>query len=311
MVQENSLNNKIIIISGPTAVGKSDLGVDCALKFNGEVVSADSMQIYKSLDVGTGKITSDEMRGVKHHLLDIATPNQRYSVGQYLQDATVVIDDILSRGKLPIIVGGTGLYINALINGMNFSDADRSDEVREKWKAIAQEKGNDYVYSKLVEVDAESAQKISPNDLKRTIRALEIYEVTGKPKSQSANTSECKYDYIFVILDEDREVLYQRINKRVDKMFDLGLYDEVISLKDFSEHQSMQAIGYKQILQYLEGQFPDLDSVKEEIKKLSRNYAKRQMTFLRSIKSDKKVWLKYKNRQEIFEIITKFLNNED
>ena len=309
MVQENSVNNKIIIISGPTAVGKSDLGVDCALKFNGEVVSADSMQIYERLDIGTGKITAEEMRGVKHHLLDIVAPDKRYSVGQYLKDATTVIDGILAQNKLPVIVGGTGLYINALINGMNFSDADRSDEVREKWKAS--EKGNEYVYSKLVEIDPDSAQKISPNDLKRTIRALEIYEVTGKPKSQSANTAECKYDYLFVILDEEREALYQRINKRVDKMFALGLYDEVISLKDYAEHQSMQAIGYKQILQFLDGQFSDLESTKEEIKKLSRNYAKRQMTFLRSIKSDKKVWLKYENRHEIFDIITKFLNNED
>ncbi|MBQ7224511.1 MAG: tRNA (adenosine(37)-N6)-dimethylallyltransferase MiaA [Clostridia bacterium] len=311
MVQENSVNNKIIIISGPTAVGKSDLGVDCALKFDGEVVSADSMQIYERLDIGTGKITAEEMRGVKHHLLDIVAPDERYSVGQYLKDATTVIDGILAQNKLPVIVGGTGLYINALINGMNFSDADRSDEVREKWKAIASEKGNEYVYSKLVEIDPESAQKISPNDLKRTIRALEIYEVTGKPKSLSANTAECKYDYLFVILDEEREVLYQRINKRVDKMFALGLYDEVISLKDYAEHQSMQAIGYKQILQFLDGHFPDLESTKEEIKKLSRNYAKRQMTFLRSIKSDKKVWLKYENRHEIFDIITKFLKNED
>ena len=309
MVQTNSLKNKIIIISGPTAVGKSDLGVECALRFGGEVVSADSMQIYKGLDIGTGKVTQEEMKSVKHHLLDIISPDERYSVGQYLQDATVVIDDILSRGKLPIIVGGTGLYINALINGMNFSDADRSDEVREKWKAIASEKGNEVVYEKLVEIDPVSAQKISPNDLKRTIRAIEIFEVTGKPKSQSANTAECKYDYIFVILDEDREVLYERINKRVDKMFDLGLENEVKTLYNNGideKYQCMQAIGYKEFFPYFKGE-SSLEDIKHLIKQKSRNYAKRQLTWLRTM--DNIIWQDVNQENLVDHIIDQYLHN--
>jgi tRNA dimethylallyltransferase len=181
--------NKLICIVGPTGVGKTKLSIELAKRLNGEVINADSTQVYRGLDIATAKVTEEEKEGIPHHLFDIKDITEDYTVYDYQKDCRLKIDEITKKGKTPIIVGGTGLYINALINGMNFSDADRSDEVREKWKAIAQEKGNEYVYSKLVEVDAESAQKISPNDLKRTIRALEIYEVTGKPKSQSANTS--------------------------------------------------------------------------------------------------------------------------
>ncbi len=303
--------DKIIIISGPTAVGKSDLAVELAIRFNGEVVSADSMQIYKGMDIGTGKITDIETKGIRHHMLDIVMPNERYSAGRYLQEVLPIIDDIINRNKLPIIVGGTGLYINALINGMNFSDASSSDTVREKWKKIAEEYGNEYVYSKLQEIDPISAEKISKNDIKRIIRALEIFEVTGKPKSKIANSGECKFDYRFIILHDERAILYERINARVDKMFELGLYDEVINLKEFSDFQSMQAIGYKQIIQYLNGYFSDLITTKEEIKKLSRNYAKRQLTFLRGMTATNKEWFFPNQKSLIINDIENFLHGEN
>ena len=278
---------KIIIIGGPTAVGKSALAVNLAEKFNGEVVGADSMQIYRRLNIGTGKITEAETRDIRHRMIDILDPDERYSVGQYLIDASREIDGVMSENKLPVIVGGTALYLNALINGMNFSDADRSDEVREKWKNLASEYGNQFVYDYLTEIDPESAAKISINDVKRIIRAIEIFEVTGKPKSQSATTNDCPYDYEFFIMTRERNELYRAIETRVDKMFDEGLVDEVKSLEHYKDCQSMQAIGYKQLCEYFDGKFDSLDAVKAEIKKLSRNYAKRQMTFFRGMSANK------------------------
>lgn len=278
---------KIVIIGGPTAVGKSALAVNLAEKFNGEVIGADSMQIYRRLNIGTGKITEVETRGIRHRMIDILDPDERYSVGQYLIDATGEIDKVLSENKLPVIVGGTALYLNALINGMNFSDADRSDEVREKWQNIVSERGNKFVYDYLIEIDPESAAKISANDVKRIIRAIEIFEVTGKPKSQSATTHDCPYDYEFIIMIRERDELYRAIETRVDKMFEDGLADEVKSLERYKDCQSMQAIGYKQLCEYFDKKFDSLDVVKDEIKKLSRNYAKRQMTFFRGMNANK------------------------
>ncbi len=303
--------NKIIIISGPTAVGKSDLAVKLALQFNGEVVSSDSMQIYKGMDVGTGKITDQETMGVPHHMIDFIEPQERYSAGRYLKDVLPIIEGILKRNKLPIIVGGTGLYINALINGMNFSDTASSDIVREKWKKLTEEHGIDFTYEKLQEIDPKSAEKISRNDLKRIIRALEIYEVTGKPKSEIASSNVCKFDYRFIILHDERETLYRKINARVDKMFELGLFAEASKFIHLSDCQSMQAIGYKQIIQYINGQFPSLDATKEEIKKLSRNYAKRQLTFLRGMKATNKAWYTPNDITIITQEVDKYLNGEN
>lgn len=299
---------KIVIIGGPTAVGKSALAVNLAEKFNGEVVGADSMQIYRRLNIGTGKITGIETHGIRHRMIDILEPDERYSVGQYLIDASNEIDKVLSLNKLPVIVGGTALYLNAIINGMNFSDADRSDEVREKWKSIASERGNQFVYDYLTKIDPESAVKISVNDVKRTIRAIEIYEVTGKPKSQTATTNDCKYDYEFFIMTRERNDLYHAIETRVDKMFDDGLINEVKSLEHYKECQSMQAIGYKQLCEYFCGKFDSLDAVKDEIKKLSRNYAKRQMTFFRGMSANK-TFVDFSNaNDETAKIVNGFLS---
>lgn len=298
---------KIIIIGGPTAVGKSALAVNLAEKFNGEIVSADSMQIYRRLNIGTGKITEVEARGIPHRMIDILDPDERYSVGQYLIDASREINDILDKNKLPIVVGGTALYLNALINGMNFSDADRSDKVRDKWKKIASENGNQFIYDHLIEIDPESAAKISVNDTKRIIRAIEIFEVTGKPKSQSATTAICPYDYAFFIMTRERTELYAAIETRVDKMFEDGLINEVKSLETYKNCQSMQAIGYKQLCEYFDSKFDSIESVKNEIKKLSRNYAKRQMTFFRGMNANKN-FIDYLNATtEVSKAVTEFL----
>lgn len=299
---------KIIIIGGPTAVGKSALAVNLAEKFNGEIVGADSMQIYRRLNIGTGKITEAEASGIPHRMIDILDPDERYSVGQYLIDASREINDILGKNKLPIVVGGTALYLNALINGMNFSDADRSDKVRDKWKKIASENGNQFVYDHLIEIDPESAAKISVNDTKRIIRAIEIFEVTGKTKSQSATTAICPYDYAFFIMTRERTELYTAIETRVDKMFEYGLINEVKSLETYKNCQSMQAIGYKQLCEYFDGKFDSIEFVKDEIKKLSRNYAKRQMTFFRGMNANKN-FIDYVNATaEVSKTVTEFLS---
>lgn len=299
------MKKNIIIIGGPTASGKTSLAIELALKFNGEVVSADSMQIYKELNIGTGKVTKSETRGVTHHMIDILSPDEQYSVGQYLQDVKNVIAEIHDKNKLPIIAGGTGLYINALINGLNFSDADKSETVREKWKQLASQNGNRFVYDYLKKIDPLSASKININDLKRIIRAIEIYEVTGKTKSESVTVSECPYDYLFFIIDRSREQLYEAINNRVDYMFENGLYEEALKLEKFKHCQSMQAIGYKQIFEFAEGKFSDLETVKRTVKQLTRNYAKRQMTFFKGMNAEK-IWL---NSDDDFKNIYQTINN--
>lgn len=309
MVQKTGVKPKLIVIGGPTAVGKTAFSIECARLFNGEIVSADSMQIYKGMNVGTGKVTEKEKKGIPHHMLDILQPDAPYSVGAYITTAESVIQDIISRNKLPIVVGGTGLYINALINGMNFSDAEKSIEIREKWQNLASEHGNQYIYGKLKEIDSISADKISVNDTKRIIRALEIYEVTGKPKSQNATTHESKYDYLFFILNEQRDKLYEKINARVDKMRD-GLITEALKLRQYEGCQSMQAIGYKQLFEFYNGKFANINDVFDEIKKLTRNYAKRQLTFFRSIKADK-VWITQNEISSAYEQIKLFLDDKE
>ena len=283
MVQEKI---KVLIIAGPTAVGKSDFGVEAAQSLNGEVISADSMQIYKGMDIGTGKITAKEAKGIPHYMLDIVAPNEDYSVGRYVSDAAAIIKEVASRGKLPIIVGGTGLYINSLIYGHSFSQTQRNEEIRRQLWQYVEEHGNAALHRLLSQVDEISAQKIMVNDTKRLIRAYEIYLVTGKPRSAQTDTHPPVYDYKMVVLNDDRQALYDRINRRVDMMTESGLVDEVKSLYSYKTCNSMQAIGYKEIIKYLDGEIT-LNEAIEEIKKGSRNYAKRQMTFFRGMKLDK------------------------
>lgn len=306
------MKRKIVILTGPTAVGKSDLAVKLAKRFNGEVVSADSMQIYKGMDVGTGKITEAETEGIKHRMIDVVTPDESYSVGRFVSDASREINNI-PTDKIPIVVGGTGLYVNALVNGMNLSGSAADAEIRNKWKEAVKDHGLDFAYNQLARIDPKSAEKIDRNDEKRIIRALEIYEATGKPKSSAVTSSDCEYDYILIVLTSDRETLYRRINARVCKMFESGLIDEVKRLTQYENCQSMQAIGYKQTIAYLKAvnEKQSLAALVDEVCKLSRNYAKRQMTFFRGIRSPRKCYIDAKREDLIFNLTQEFLNKQD
>ena len=284
MVQKKM--NKLVIITGPPAVGKSDRAIEIALKFGGEIVGADSMQIYKKMNIGTGKVTKAEMKGVPHHMIDIVMPDEDYSVGRYVTEARDSIQSIIDRAKLPVLVGGTGLYINSLLFNHSFAGAPKNESIRNKLKEEAAAEGSEKLYSRLLAVDPESALKINKNDTKRIIRALEIYEITGKPRSEFKDDSSAAYDYLLIVLNDDRESLYNRIDARVDKMFALGLVEEVKELYEYKDCNSMQAIGYKEVIEYLDGKI-SLEEAEENVKIDSRHYAKRQMTFFRGMKAEK------------------------
>lgn len=284
---------KILCVVGPTASGKTDYAVELALKCGGEVVSCDSMQIYKHMDIGTAKPTADEMKGVKHHMIDIIEPNESFSVALFSEMARECIDDILLRGKMPVLCGGTGLYFDSTINNINFIQMDTDEEYRKYLESAAKEFGNEYVYKILKRVDEESAESIHPNNLKRVIRALEIYKTTGKKKSEldKEQLSEPLYEPEITGLMRDREVLYDRINKRVDIMMEKGLVEEVSELIKMgidTEATSMQAIGYKEIIEYLDGKTSLSDAV-DKIKRESRRYAKRQLTWFK--RNEKIHWI--------------------
>lgn len=284
MVQENSLKKKIIIICGPTASGKTNLAVECAKMLDSEVVSADSMYIYKGLDVGTAKPTPEEMQGVKHHIIDVINANEDFSVSDYKKMATDVIEDIISRGKIPIICGGTGFYINSILYDLTYGNSHKNDEIREKYNKLALEHGNEYVYNILKELDYESALKLHYNDTKRVIRALEIYH-SGVKKSDIKDELIPKYDYKAYSIEFPREKLYERINLRVDLMVKNGLLEEINGLLKHGitrENQCMQAIGYKEILDYLDG-FCTLEKAVDDIKLNTRHYAKRQITYFKKL----------------------------
>ncbi len=284
---------KILCVVGPTASGKTDYAVELALKCGGEVVSCDSMQIYKHMDIGTAKPTADEMKGVKHHMIDIIEPNENFSVARFSEMARECIDDILLRGKTPVLCGGTGLYFDSTINNINFIQMDTDEEYRKDLESAAKVFGNEYVYKILKRVDEESAESIHPNNLKRVIRALEIYKTTGKKKSEldKEQLSEPLYEPEITGLMRDREVLYDRINKRVDIMMEKGLVEEVSELIKMgidTEATSMQAIGYKEIIEYLDGKTSLSDAV-DKIKRESRRYAKRQLTWFK--RNEKIHWI--------------------
>ena len=281
--------NTILIITGPTASGKTKLGIDCANLFNGEIVSADSMQIYKELNIGTAKPDKKELSMAKHHLIDVVKPNEEFSVQQFVSYADKIIEDLFNKNKLPIIVGGTGLYIRSLIYPYSFCKAPKNEEIRKKYNNLLKLKGREYIYSLLQEKDPVACEKIHMNDTKRVIRALEICKITGTSKTEM-NSEELnpKYNYIFIALNMPREQLYERINQRVEIMFNQGLLGEIEDLKEQNkinkENQSMQAIGYKEFFDYFDGNI-SIDEVKELIAKNSRNYAKRQITFIKGFKN--------------------------
>ena len=287
------MKEKVIVICGPTASGKTALSIELAKKINGEIVSADSMQIYKDMNIGTAKPTIEEMQGIKHYLLDFVSPEERYSVAQYKQDAKRAIKEIIKKGKTPIIVGGTGLYVDSLIYEIEYNDIKIDEEYRNKLEAIVEKNGLEELYKKALEIDPVAMEKMSKNDKKRIMRILEIYKATGKTKTQQELESRKKpveYDYRIFAINWDRETLYQRINKRVDIMIEQGLVNEVKNILDKYDKfpTAMQGLGYKEVVDYINGIYTKEEMI-EKIKMETRRYAKRQLTWFR--KNKQTIWL--------------------
>lgn len=308
MVQKNSVKPKIIAIIGPTASGKTSLAVHLAKTFNAEIVSADSMQIYKGLDIGTAKVTTEEMDGVPHYMLDVAEINSRFTASDWVSGAKNAIEEILKKSKLPIIAGGTGLYISSLIYGYNFYNAKEDFKLREKYTKLLEEKGSDYLYNILIEKDPSLKSIVDKSKPRQIIRYLEIALGSSEDKRNISGKNEEEYNYLLLGLDVDRELLYSRINQRVAEMVKNGLVDEVKSLVSGGMKEDFQgalAIGYKEIISYLNGEIT-LESAIELIKKNSRNYAKRQLTWMRKMKN--LVWVSPTETDKIIRIVQEFLN---
>lgn len=274
---------KVLVICGATASGKTALSVACAKAFNGEIISADSLLVYKGLDIGTAKPTVEERQGIAHHMIDVVSPKESFSVSDYEAMALPIVEKLLAEGKTPIICGGTGFYINSLLYKSQFGNVGANEEIRLKYERLALENGNGYVHGILKEKDLDSANKLHPNDLKRVIRALEIYDITGKAKSAQQDAPIPRFDFVAVSIDYPREKLYSRINLRVEEMFKNGLLEEIKRLLDegvTEDMQCMQGIGYKEVVEGLRLGFSQ-EEIKELIKKNTRNYAKRQQTFFK------------------------------
>ena len=280
------MERRLVILAGPTGVGKSDLAVELAIRLGGEIISCDSMQIYRGMDIGSAKISQAQMRGVPHHLMDFLDPRQPFSAAEYQALALAAIHEIQARGRLPILTGGTGLYINAVIYPLEFTEADRSDPIRRKYEGILREEGAEALHRLLREKDPITAERLHCNNVKRVIRALEVQEMTGKPFSSFEQEKKLRSDFtvFYYWLSMDRARLYERIDRRVDLMLVQGLVEEVAGLQsqglDLS-CQSMQGIGYKEILEALAGR-TTLAEAADRIKQGTRNYAKRQMTWFRN-----------------------------
>lgn len=284
---------KLLIICGATATGKTELAVECALKLNSEIISADSQLVYKGLNIGTAKPEKQEMRGVRHYLIDEISPNDNFSVSDYKAAARPIIDKLLKENKTPVICGGTGFYINSILYDLSYGKAAADQEIRKKYNKILNENGKEYIYEELKKVDSKAAQQLHCNDVKRVIRALEIYETSGKPKSEQRDRKIPKYDYLAVAINYPREELYRRIDARVDKMFEQGLVEEVKALLKSGIDEScqcMQAIGYKEVLKCLKNN-DNSSTMRDIIKQNTRHYAKRQITFFKKLENI--VWLDY------------------
>jgi len=284
---------KVIVIGGPTASGKTALSIELAKKIGGEIVSCDSMQIYKEMNIGTAKPDTEEMQGIKHYMLDFVSPEQRYSVADYKIDAKKAIKEIIKKGRTPIVVGGTGLYIDTLIYEIEYPQIETDLEYRKELENLIQEKGLQYLYNQAKQIDEKAMQKISQNDTKRILRVLELYKQTGKTKTEleeESRKNEPEYDYIVFAINMDRDVLYDRINKRVDIMMEKGLIQEVENLcKKYKQMPTaMQGLGYKEVVEYLENKCTKEEMV-DKIKQESRRYAKRQLTWFR--KNKQTIWL--------------------
>ena len=287
------------------------MSIELAKKIDGEIISCDSMQIYKDMDIGTAKPTKEEMQGIKHYLIDFVSPDERYSVADFKKDAKKAIKEILAKGKTPIIVGGTGLYVDSLIYEIEYQNIEFDEKYRERLEQQAEEQGLDKLYEMARKIDGEAIKKISPNDKKRILRILEIYHATGKNKTEQEKESrkkEVEYDYKIYALSWDREKLYERINKRVDIMVEEGLIEEVKNVYNKYEKfpTAMQGLGYKEVVEYLEGKTSKEEMI-DKIKQETRRYAKRQLTWFR--KNKQTIWLDAQDKiQNNINIILEGLN---
>lgn len=281
------MQGKVLVVCGATASGKTSLAIDCAKRFNGEIISADALLVYKGLNIGTAKPDEEEKQGVKHHLIDVVSPNDTFSVSDYERLALPIVEKLLQEGKTPIICGGTGFYIQSLLYKSQFGGAGADENIRKKYEKIYQEQGAEYLHALLREVDEESANKLHANDIKRVVRALEIYELTGKPKSVQQDKQIPRFPFVAVSIQYPRDALYQRINVRVEQMFEKGLLQEVEGLMQSGispTAQCMQGIGYKEVVEGMQ-----IGASKQEIieiiQKNTRNYAKRQLTFFKRMQN--------------------------
>ena len=307
----------LIILTGPTAVGKTELSIRLAKAVNGEIISADSMQVYKKMDIGTAKIRPEEMQGVKHYLIDCLEPDEDFNVVLFQKMAKDAMEKIYDAGHIPIIAGGTGFYIQALLYDINFDNVNEESEYRKYLKDMADKEGNEVLHGMLAKVDEKSAKDIHPNNVKRVIRALEYFHQTGKKISehneeQSQNVS--PYNFVYFVLNDDRKLLYERIDRRVDEMFEEGLEQEVKRLIDSGltrENISMQGIGYKEMFDYFAGMY-DIDTAKELIKQDTRHFAKRQLTWFRREKDV--TWINYENynhsKDDMLEAMIEIIKNK-
>ena len=276
---------KILVVLGPTSIGKTKVSIDIAKRLNSEIISTDSMQIYKKMDIGTAKINEKEKEGIKHHMIDLIDPKEEFSVYDYQNLSLEIIDKLLAENKTPILVGGSGLYINSILYDLDFNKVSSDEKVRNKYYGLKEKKGKMFLYSLLEEKDKEAAKKIHPNNVKRVVRALEVLEVTGKKYSLNNNFRKYseKYNFIIIGLEMNRELLYNRINLRVERMIEEGLINEVEELYNEGydkSYQSMQAIGYKEIIDYIEGNTTKEEAVRL-IKRNTRRFAKRQITWFK------------------------------
>lgn len=307
------LKKPLIILTGPTAVGKTKLSIELAKAVNGEIISADSMQVYKHMDIGSAKIKKEEMCGVPHHLIDVLEPDEEFHVVRFQEMAKQAMEEIYAKGKVPILAGGTGFYIQAVVKDIDFSKETEKSPVREELEKLAEEKGYEYLHERLQQVDPKSAEKIHANNVKRVIRALEYFELTGKPISlhnEEEAAKESPYNVAYFVLNDVRERLYERIDARVDAMLQEGLVEEVSGLakKGYTKDMvSMQGLGYKEILSYLDGSYT-LDEAVYILKRHPRHFAKRQLTWFKREKDV--IWV---NKQDFHyeenEILNYILEN--
>lgn len=280
------MKKPLVVLTGPTAVGKTKLSIALAKALDGEIISADSMQVYKHMDIGSAKITEKEMDGVPHHLIDVLSPFEEFHIVRFQELAKKAMEEIYNRGKIPVFVGGTGFYIQAITKDIDFTEGEEDKKYREELSRLAEEKGNEFLHEMLREVDKKSAEEIHANNVKRVIRALEFYKENGFPISQhneEQKQNETPYNLAYFVLNAPRELLYERIDRRVDEMMENGLVEEVQKLKDMGcrrEMTSMQGLGYKEILSFLDGEIP-LDEAVRVLKRDTRHFAKRQLTWFR------------------------------